>query len=175
MITLTGDITALAVTAGITLTPGQEKLLAAGMRKNGDGRWAQFQVTVPADQDEVILVRELAGMFLLGERVLRVSAGHAQSAAQARKTAQLVLGRPDLARRVTDVSRAHGGELIGTWDASIRFMAQPGKQGYAADLIVLGPGTDRGSRLYTALVPWHDDPAGPADMESRRVSPDAAR
>jgi hypothetical protein len=164
MITLTGDITALAVTAGITLTPGQEKLLAAGMRKNGDGRWAQFQVTVPADQDEVILVRELAGMFLLGERVLRVSAGHAQSAAQARKTAQLVLGRPDLARRVTDVSRAHGGELIGTWQAGVRRRPDRPRAGHRPGLPPLhGPG------------PWHDDPAGPADMESRRVSPDAAR
>jgi hypothetical protein len=143
----------MAATAGIVLDPDQAALLAAGMRKGSDGKWARFQVAVPEDQDEVILARELAGMFLLGERVLHVSAGHAQSAEAARKMTGLVTGKPDLARRVNEVSRVHGGELIGTWDADIRFTAQPCKRGYAADLIVFGPGVRRDSRLYAALIP----------------------
>jgi hypothetical protein len=147
------DITELAATAGITLDPEQSALLAAGMRKGSDGKWAQFQVALPDGQDDVIRVRELAGMFLLGERILHVSARHAQSAEQARKMTETVLGKPDLARRVNQVSRVYGGELIGTWDADIRFMAQPCKTGYSADLIVFGPGVRRDSRLYAALLP----------------------
>lgn len=147
------DMIALAAMAGIVLDEEQAVLLAAGMRKGGDGKWAQFQVTVPDSQGDVIRVRELAGMFLLGERVLHVSAGHAQSAEEARKMTETVMGSPDLARRVSQVSRVHGGELIGTWDADIRFVAQPCKCGYAADLIVFGPGVRRDSRLYAALIP----------------------
>lgn len=147
------DMIALAATAGIVLDEGQAALLAAGMRKGSDGKWAQFQVSVPDGQDAVIRVRELAGLFLLGERVLHISAGHAQSAKEARGMTETVLGKPDLARRVNQVSRVHGGELIGTWDADIRFLAQPCKGGLAADLIVLGPGADRGSGTLTALLP----------------------
>lgn len=154
MITELDDITALAAMAGITLDPDQAELLAAGMRKGDDGKRERFQVAVPgAVSDPVLLARELAGVFLLGERVLHVSASHAQSAKQAEKTARVVMGSPDLARRVSQVSRAYGGELIGTWDADIRFLAQPCKHGYAADLIVLGPGVRRDARLYTALIP----------------------
>lgn len=150
---LNEDITGLAAMAGITLTPEQEALLISGLRTGSDGKRAQFQVAVPEDQDGVILIREMAGLFLLGERILHVSAGNGRSAAQARKMTETVIGRPDLARRISYVSRVNGGELISTWDGEIRFLTQGRGKGCVADLIVLGSGTDRGSRAFAALVP----------------------
>jgi hypothetical protein len=148
------DMTALAAMAGITLDEGQAALLAAGMRKGSDGKWAQFQVTVPGSQGAVTRVRELAGLFLLRERVLHVSAGHAQSAEEARKMTGIVTGRPDLARKVTRVSRVHGGERI-TVDGGgeIRYMTPPSCRGYAADLIVFRPGRNLDDKVLAAVLP----------------------
>lgn len=150
-----GDIAELAAMAGIVLDGEQSALLAAGMRKGSDGKWEQFQVTVPDGQDDVIRVRELAGLFLLGERVLHVSAGHAQSAEQARKMTEIVTGSPDLARRVTRVSRVHGAELIRTYrgGGEIRYMTPPSCRGYAADLIVFRPGRNLDDKVLAAVLP----------------------
>jgi hypothetical protein len=147
------DVTELAAIAGVRLTAGQERLVTAGMRKSGDGAWAQFQVAVPDGQDEVLLVRELAGMFLLGERVLHVSAGHARSAEDAEKMTKTILGSPDLARRVSHVSRMRGGEMISLWDGDVKFRAQPLHGGHAVDLLAFGPGTRRDARVLAALLP----------------------
>ena len=148
------DATELAAMAGITLTAEQEALITAGMRTGSDGKRVQFQVKLPRGQAEVILVRELAGLFLLDERILHVSAGNIQSAGQARKITEIVTGSPELSRRVSRIRRANGAESIRTYQGSeIRFLTSLQARGYAADLLVFGPGADRSSRIIAALIP----------------------
>lgn len=147
------DMTEMAAMAGIVLDEGQAALLAAGMRKGSDGKWAQSRVTVPGSQGDVTRVRELAGMFLLRERVLHVSARHAQSADEARRMTEIVTGRPELSRQVSRISRAHGAELIRTHQGGeILFTAGSGR-GCRADLAVLsGPGPDTEAAVLPCLA-----------------------
>jgi hypothetical protein len=147
------DITELAAKAGITLDPDQAALLAAGMSKDGNGKWTRFEVPVPDRSDAVLLARELAGMFLLGERVLDVSGGPDQAEDRARKAIMAVSRSRSLTGRVTRLSRLRGLQSIAAGDGEIRFMSSPSYRGYSADLLVFRPGSDPDDKILAAVLP----------------------
>lgn len=141
----------LAAQGGIILAPEEQEALSAAMARN-DGRWVQPRVS--CGYSDVILARQLAGLFLLDERILYVCHGRQR----AREAFGCLLGcierTPQLSRRVTRVSKAAGAESIRTQaGGEIRFPSPAGSHGVSADLIVLSGGTGYDNRVLTAVLP----------------------
>lgn len=149
MITV-AEAAAMAVSAGIALGPEHRDELAAALDRDA-GHWAQFRVA--CRQDDVILARELAGMFLLGEHVLDVSASHGLAERRFARYSQAVARSSQLASRVTRVHGYLGDQLIAARSGEIRFLAPPSYRGYSADLLVLRDGMDRDYKLAAAVLP----------------------
>lgn len=140
-----GDIAELAALAGITLTTRQAVLAGHGMSQGPDGGWAALRVRVQAGDSRVATIRELAGLFMLDERVLHVCPVYIQARESFRSLLQCIDRAPELSRRISRLSQAAGAELIRTYrGGEIRFPAGSGR-GCSADLAVLdspGPGTE---------------------------------
>ena len=68
------DAIDLAAVAGLVLDPWQEHVLRGALGERPDGRWAAFRacLTVPRQngKNAVLEARELAGLFLFGERTI---------------------------------------------------------------------------------------------------------
>ena len=91
---------------GLTLYPWQEDLLRDMCRTSDDGVWAAREVVVSVARQngkgEVLLARELAGIFLFGERLIFHSAHFLDTAVDAQ-------------RRLFEVIESHP-DLMGWWD-----------------------------------------------------------
>src|SRR5205809_457432 len=68
----------LAASAGLVLDPWQAMVLDAALGKRRDGKWAAFEVGVVVSRQNgkggILEARELAGLFLIRERLLVHSA-----------------------------------------------------------------------------------------------------
>src|SRR5262245_23737747 len=68
----------LAAHAGLELFPWQQHVLDVGLRERADGNWSAFEVAVNVPRQNgkggIIEARELAGLFLLKERLIIHSA-----------------------------------------------------------------------------------------------------
>jgi hypothetical protein len=145
------DAIELAATAGITLAPGEQEALSAAMARD-DGRWVQPRVN--CGYSDVILARELAGLFLLDERILHVCPSRTQAGAAFERLYECVAREPELSRRVTRASKAAGMESLRTQaGGEIWFPSVSGSRGVSADLIVLSGGTGYDNRVLTAVLP----------------------
>lgn len=107
----------LAELAGLKLDPWQELVLEHSLGELPDGRWAAAEVglCVPRQngKNSVLEVRELAGLFLLGEELLIHSAQQFKTAKEHfLRILSLIENTPDLSRRVKKVTRTHGEEGI---------------------------------------------------------------
>jgi phage terminase large subunit-like protein len=64
----------LARMAGLVLDPWEEFVLASALGERQDGQWAAFEVGLVVSRQNgkgaILEARELAGLFLLGERLL---------------------------------------------------------------------------------------------------------
>lgn len=138
----------LAAQGGITLAPEEQDALSAAMARD-DGRWVQPRVS--CGYSDVILARELAGLFLLDERILHVCS----SRAGGRKAFGCLLGcierTPELSRRVTRVTRVNGAASIRAQaGGEIRFLSPVSARGINADLAILG---NPGPHAEEAVIP----------------------
>jgi hypothetical protein len=93
------------------------QILRHSLGERPDGKWAAFEVglNVPRQNGKgsILEARELAGLFLLGERLIIHSAHEFATSLEAfQRLLALIEGTPDLSRRVKRVSRAHGEEGI---------------------------------------------------------------
>lgn len=135
----------LAAMAGLYLDPWQQLVLTGSLGERLDGRWAAFEVGVVVPRqngkDGLLEARQLAGLFLLGERLIIHTAHQFDTSLEAfRRLLTLIEGSEDLSRRVKRVSRAHGEEgieLLSGQRVRFRTRTKGGGRGFSGDLLIL--------------------------------------
>lgn len=151
----------LAVLAGLVLDPWQAFVLEHSLAERPDGKWASFEVgcVVPRQNGKggILEARELAGLFLLGERLLVHSAHQFDTSLEAfRRLLFLIEDTPELSRRVKRVSRAHGEEGIELLTGQrIRFRTRTkgGGRGFTGDWLGLDEAMILPETAHGALLP----------------------
>lgn len=150
----------LAREAGLDLDPWQEFVLERALARR-ENRWAAFEVglCVPRQNGKgtVFEARELAGLFLLGERLLIHSAHQFDTSLEAfRRLLFLIEDNPDFDRRVKRVSRSHGEEGIELKSGQrIRFRTRTkgGGRGFSSDFLGLDEAMILPESAHGALLP----------------------
>lgn len=150
----------LAAEAGLVLDPWQAFVLehALGVR---DGRWAAFEVALVVarqnGKNSILEARELAGLFLIGERLLIHSAHQFDTSLEAfRRLLFLIEDNPDFDKRVKRVSRSHGEEGIELKNGQrIRFRTRTkgGGRGFSGDFLALDESMILPESAHGALLP----------------------
>ncbi len=107
----------LAALAGLELDPWQALVLEHALGERADGSWSAVEVglCVPRQNGKnvVLEARELAGLFLLNERLLIHTAQHFKTAKEHfLRLLGLIESTPELDSRVHRVIRTHGEEGI---------------------------------------------------------------
>ncbi|GGU91009.1 hypothetical protein GCM10010275_30040 [Streptomyces litmocidini] len=151
----------LAALAGLKLDPWQQHVLDLGLSERADGRWAAFEVCVNVPRQNgkggIIEARQLAGLFLLGEKLILHSAHEFKTSIVAfKRIEQLVMGCPDLRKRVLRVRRTTGEEAIELVTGQVlRFLARSGGsgRGFTGDCNVLDEAMILGDDAMGALMP----------------------
>lgn len=151
----------LAAMAGLDLDPWQRLALQHALGEREDGRWASFEVGMVVSRQNgkgsVLEARELAGLFLLGERLIVHSAHQFDTSLEAfRRLLFLIEDTPDLDRMVKRVSRSHGEEGIemkGGQRIRFRTRTKGGGRGFSADCVILDEAMILPESTVGALLP----------------------
>ncbi|MFF1686071.1 terminase [Streptomyces sp. NPDC058254] len=151
----------LAALAGLQLDPWQQIVLDQGLRERDDGSWTAFEVAVNVPRQNgkgaIIEARELAGLFLLGEKLILHSAHEFKTSIVAfRRIEQLIMGCPDLRKRVLRVRKTTGEEAIELVTGQVlRFLARSGGsgRGFTGDCNILDEAMILGDDAMGALMP----------------------
>jgi hypothetical protein len=105
----------------------------------------------------ILEARELAGLFLLGERLVIHSAHQFDTSLEAfRRLLTLIEDTPDLERRVKRVSRSHGEEgieLLNGQRVRFRTRTKGGGRGFSADCLILDEAMFIPEAMHGALLP----------------------
>jgi hypothetical protein len=141
----------LAAYAGLVLDPWQAYVLMRALAERPGGKWAAFEVGINVarqnGKNSILEARELAGLFLLDERLLIHSAHQFDTSLEAfRRLLELVESRDEFTKRVKRVSRSHGEEGIELYGPSgrrttggqrIRFRTRTkgGGRGFSSDFL----------------------------------------
>lgn len=151
----------LACAAGLDLDPWQRFVLERALGERADGSWAAFEVglIVPRQNGKgaILEARELAGLFLLGERLIIHSAHEFATSLEAfHRLKALLEGSEEFSAKVRRVSSAHGEEGIElTTGQRIRFRTRTkgGGRGFSCDCLILDEAMDIPYKAYGALLP----------------------
>ena len=151
----------LAAMAGLYLDPWQQRVLRDSLGERPDGKWAAFEVGLVVSRQNgkgsILEARELAGLFLLGERFIIHSAHQFDTSLEAfSRLLQLIDGTPELSKRVKRVVRSHGEEGITLTNGQrIRFRTRTkgGGRGFTADCIILDEAMNVPDAMLRALLP----------------------
>ena len=151
----------LADRAGLVLDPWQRRVLVGGLGERGDGRWSAFEVGVLVARQNgkgaIAEARVLAGLFLLGERLIMYSAHEFKTASEMfRRILELIEGTPAFSRRVKAVARSKGEEGIElTTGQRLRFLARStgSGRGFSGDCNLLDEAQHLGEAPVDALMP----------------------
>ena len=182
------DAVELAAAAGLELDDWQGYVLTNGMAERQRTSWAAFEVGLIVSRQNgkgaVIEARELAGLFLLPEKLIIHSAHEFKTAAEGfLRIQQLIEGCPDLERDVLRVRRSHGEEAIELKNGKrLKFMARTGGsgRGFTGDCIILDEAHNLDDENMAALLPtlstrpnaqvWYFSTAGvPTSIQLGRV------
>jgi hypothetical protein len=147
--------------SGLILDPWEEFTLASALGERADGSWAAFEVGLMVSRQNgkgaILEGRELAGLFLLDERLIIHSAHQFDTSLEAfRRLLALVEGNADLSRRVKRVSRAHGEEGIELTNGQrVRFRTRTkgGGRGFTGDCLILDEAMELSQAAHGALLP----------------------
>lgn len=151
----------LARYAGLTLDPWQEFVLVEALREGPGGRWSAFEVgaCVPRQngKNEIVTARQLAGLFLFGERLQISSAHQFDTSLEAfRRLLQVFEATQDLTRRVKRVVRSHGEEgieLKGGQRVRFRTRTKGGGRGFTADSVTFDEAMVLSEASHGAILP----------------------
>lgn len=151
----------LAALAGLDLDPWQQLVLQESLGERPDGKWAAFEVgLVVARQNgkgAILEARELAGLFLLGERMIIHSAHEFATSLEAFvRILGLIEDTPDLSRRLKRVSKSHGDEgieLLSGQRLRFRTRTKGGGRGFSCDCLVLDEAMVLPRAMHGALLP----------------------
>jgi hypothetical protein len=133
----------LARLAGLELDPWQAFILEHAMAERPDGRWAAFEVALEISRQNgkggVLEARELAGLFLILERLLVHSAHEfATSREHQQRLEFLIQNTPEIHQRVRAYKHAHGEEGIYLKNGNrllFRTRTKGGGRGFSADFV----------------------------------------
>lgn len=147
--------------AGLHLDEWQEFVIRHALGERGDGKWAAFEVglCVPRQNGKggILEARELAGLFILGERLIIHSAHQFDTSLEAfGRLLSLIEETPDLAKRVQRVVRSHGEEgitLKGGQRIRFRTRTKGGGRGFSADCVILDEAMFMPETTHAALLP----------------------
>lgn len=145
---LGSDAVELAESCGLVLDPWQKAATVDSLGFNAEGKLAAFEVgvNVPRQNGKGALLeaRELASIFLLGDRLVVHSAHEFPTAMQAMdRMENLLLENPELKKQLRKkggISRSHGDEGFKFADGRriwYRTRTKGGGRGFTADLVVL--------------------------------------
>lgn len=155
----------LAGMAGLDLDPWQQFVLRQSLGEHADGRWAAFEVGLVVSRQNgkggILEARELAGLFLLGERLIIHSAHQFDTSMEAfERLLALIEGTPALNKRIRTrpqgVSRSHGAEGITLKTGQrIRFRTRTkgGGRGFTGDCLILDEAMIIPDAMHSALLP----------------------
>jgi hypothetical protein len=151
----------LAAMAGLHLDPWEAFVLERALGERQDGRWAAFEVGVVVSRQNgkgaILEARELAALFLLGERLTIHSAHQFDTSLEAfRRLLFLIESTPEFDRRVQRVSRSHGEEgieLVGGQRIRFRTRTKGGGRGFTADCLILDEAMILPESAHGALLP----------------------
>ena len=151
----------LAASAGLVLDPWQRFALDVALGERADGQWGAFEVglVVPRQNGKgaVLEARELAGLFLFGERLILHSAHEFKTAAEAfLRVKVLVDNTDDLRKKVKQIRTSHGDEGIELLTGQrLRFVARSrgSGRGFSGDCVVLDEAFNLGPQEMGALLP----------------------
>lgn len=147
--------------AGLHLDPWQEFVLANSLNERRGGRWAAFEVGLVVSRQNgkgsLLEARALAGLFLLGERLIVHSAHLASTAMEAfRRLRFLIEDCPELEGRVRNVLRSHGQEGIELKTGQrimFRTRTKGGGRGLTGDCVFLDEAMFLPEQELSALMP----------------------
>lgn len=147
---------------GLTLDPWQEAILSASLNEAGD-QWAarEVGVVVPRQngKNEILLARQLVGLYLLNERLIVHSAHQWDTSMEAfSRLRDVIEDSPALMRSVArkGISTSHGSEGITLENGQrIRFRTRTGGggRGFTIDCFMFDESMYLAEMFYAALRP----------------------
>lgn len=172
----------LAASIGLHLDPWQSHILDVALGERADGTWAAFEVAAIVSRQNgkgaVIEARELAGLFLLGERLILHSAHQFRTSLEAFRRMETLLEGSDLAREIKRIRRTTGEESIELRSgARLQYIARSGGagRGFSGDCVILDEAFNLGGEAMSALLPtlsarpnpqvWYTSSAGMSSSE----------
>lgn len=179
------EVADLSRLAGLELDPWQVWVMQEAMARRDDGKWAAFEVGLVVSRQNgkgsLLEARELAGLFLFGERLIIHSAHQFDTSKEAfSRILMLIENTPDLDAEVARVTRSHGEEGIELKNGQrLRFRTRTkgGGRGFTGDCLILDEAMYLGSQQVGALMPtlsarpnpqlWYTGSAG--DQESTQL------
>lgn len=167
------EIVDLAAVAGLILDPWQAWIMEQAHVIRPDHRfwnpytdryeckWAAFEVGVMVSRQNgkgsILEARELAGLFLFGERLIIHSAHQADTSFEAfERIVHLIEDTPVLDQEVFKISRSHGAEGIELKSGQrlkFRTRTKGGGRGFTGDTLILDEAMYLGSAQISALMP----------------------
>ena len=155
------EATELAASAGLILDPWQALYLDDALAENDAGNWAAFEcgLIVPRQNGKggLIEARELAGLFLFGERLIIHSAHEFKTAAEGfLRVLALIQSTPDLDRHVKKITKSHGEEGIELLSGQrLRFITRSkgSGRGFSGDTVILDEAYNLQATSLAALLP----------------------
>jgi phage terminase large subunit-like protein len=146
---------------GLEVDPWQDFVIHNALGEADNGKWAAFEVGVEVARQNgkggILEVRELAGLFILGERLLIHTAHEFKTSEEAlERMVDLISGCPDLSRRVRTVKRSHGQEGIYLKSGQrLRYATRTkgGGRGFSADFVALDEAMKIPEAMHGALMP----------------------
>lgn len=151
----------LAAEVGLILDPWQRHVLEHALGEREDGKWAAPEVglIVPRQSGKgaILEARELAGLFLLGEKLILHSAHEFKTASEGFLRIKALIDNHDAFRkRVTKVLTGHGNEQIELKNgARLRFVARSrgSGRGFSGDCVILDEAYALPDAAMDALIP----------------------
>jgi hypothetical protein len=157
------DALEVAELAGLTLYPWQADVIRRSMmlRSKTDKRWAAREVGVivprQAGKGTVMEARQLAGLFLEGERLSLHSAHEFKTAYEHfRRVVDLIEGSPHLIKQVRIIRTGAGDQAIELKNGNrLRFLARSRSsgRGFSGDTIYLDEAFELSDATVGALMP----------------------
>ena len=155
------DAIKIAALAGLELDDWQQFVLRQSLGENPDGSWAAPTVALVCPRqngkNSILEARELAGLFLFGERVI-IHSAHEQATAseQFRRLLGLIEAVPEFRKRMLKPIRGKGSEAIELTNGQrILFKTRTGggARGFSIDLIVFDESYELSESAISAMVP----------------------
>ena len=155
----------LAALAGLELDPWQQWCLTNALGERPDGKWAAFGVGVVVARQNgkggILEARELAGLYLLEERLIIHSAHQFDTSQEAfERLVNLIESSPELTKRLAPrgkgITRSHGAEGIKLRNGQrIRFRTRTkgGGRGFTADCLILDEAMILPDAFVSATLP----------------------